>query len=443
MCPAFVLSMLLVGAVSASEAPDFRQPVLEFPLPAEYVVNDLVPAADGKTAYVRVGIPEMNVWTPVTWFWPEWTAPLVLGFMLYALVRLRRNLRIPSVVGEAQCRRCGYLLRGLTGDRCPECGTPLTPANRVIGKARGPMVARHFAFVIGLPLLWLIGLSTGRYEGPDCGPYSTSLLQWLDRTGLKTRMYIDYRTRPTTAAAGESWSPAIVEFDLEDGSIVRTVRLDRNHSRGGLAVSDDGASCFVISDDGVEQYRMDDGTCVRRLSIFREHCSRVGMARDGCTVYAQWGGMWVDGVDDDHRDNWWAWDTSGRSVIDPVDIARNRPLFTWSLREWHAHGLPIPCDGVLTDWCAALSPEGRWYFARFAPREAFGLAPSDGRLGQGPGIAVFDVHQGEWRPHIPLAASDELKAVRLTRDAPFLIVAVNVWNVGNRIRVYEVARLAP
>ena len=40
---------------------------------------------------------------------------VALGIALYA------KLRGPGD-GETRCRKCGYILRGLTNPRCPECG---------------------------------------------------------------------------------------------------------------------------------------------------------------------------------------------------------------------------------------------------------------------------------------------------------------------------------
>ena len=40
---------------------------------------------------------------------------MVVGIVLYA------HLRVPGG-GQTRCRKCGYILRGLTEPRCPECG---------------------------------------------------------------------------------------------------------------------------------------------------------------------------------------------------------------------------------------------------------------------------------------------------------------------------------
>lgn len=48
--------------------------------------------------------------------------PCVAGLVIGAVLR-RRAVHDPD---GARCRKCGYLLRGLTSDRCPECGLRTT-----------------------------------------------------------------------------------------------------------------------------------------------------------------------------------------------------------------------------------------------------------------------------------------------------------------------------
>lgn len=47
--------------------------------------------------------------------------PLILAFVIYGLLGLtwRKRIRRDS---ETRCRQCGYILRGITEPRCPECG---------------------------------------------------------------------------------------------------------------------------------------------------------------------------------------------------------------------------------------------------------------------------------------------------------------------------------
>lgn len=45
---------------------------------------------------------------------------LLLGFTIFgAMTRLRPPKNIDN---ETRCRKCGYILRGISEPRCPECG---------------------------------------------------------------------------------------------------------------------------------------------------------------------------------------------------------------------------------------------------------------------------------------------------------------------------------
>ena len=46
---------------------------------------------------------------------------LSLPVLIYALLTWRYGPR-PEDVMETRCRECGYILRGITEPRCPECG---------------------------------------------------------------------------------------------------------------------------------------------------------------------------------------------------------------------------------------------------------------------------------------------------------------------------------
>jgi len=452
----FLLLMVAGFPLSAAEAEvDFREPVLEFDLSDAMSEGDFHLSPDGKTALVPASRPEMRVWTPLAWFWPEWTAPFVLGAMIGALLRLRRRWRLPNAFGEEQCGRCGYLLRGLTAERCPECGSHLTPANRVVGKSRTGMVVRHLAFVVGLPVLYGIGLCVGRFDGPECGPYSATLHRWLDKAGLLDRMNHHDGMRPTLEPNGQQFATVILVFDLNDGSLVRTVRLDRNASDRpffgpvgfrsfsqflpflATAISDDGESCFVSDESGLKQYAMADGALIRRFSAPVDSYSApensdIELGRDGRTVYIgfkNYFGSELFGI-------WEAWDIVTDRPAAAIEPEPDRPMHTWSIDHWQRRGLPIPDDGGV-GWGMAVTPDGRWFFSCFGP---FG---PDGELGWtiGDGYAVYDVRQGEWAPHIPYRPGLTPMSLRVSRDGRWLVTATAVGPDTTRYRKYDLSRL--
>ena len=46
------------------------------------------------------------------------TACACVGWVLVSIAAFRGD-------GETRCRKCGYILKGLSEPRCPECGTPI------------------------------------------------------------------------------------------------------------------------------------------------------------------------------------------------------------------------------------------------------------------------------------------------------------------------------
>jgi hypothetical protein len=71
---------------------------------------------------------------------------LLLVISLWLLLKNRR-----TVGTQPQCRKCDYLLIGLSSDRCPECGTPITPKSIVHG-ARQRRPGRIAAGCMGIAL---------------------------------------------------------------------------------------------------------------------------------------------------------------------------------------------------------------------------------------------------------------------------------------------------
>ena len=69
------------------------------------------------------------VYAYVYYFGGQWMAnlvvyylhPIILSFLIYGILT-KYYEPIHWIMGETQCRKCGYILRGISQPRCPECG---------------------------------------------------------------------------------------------------------------------------------------------------------------------------------------------------------------------------------------------------------------------------------------------------------------------------------
>ena len=48
------------------------------------------------------------------------SGPIVFSFAIYGILTKHYGLKILD--SETRCRKCGYILRGISEPRCPECG---------------------------------------------------------------------------------------------------------------------------------------------------------------------------------------------------------------------------------------------------------------------------------------------------------------------------------
>ncbi|HEX8911766.1 MAG TPA: hypothetical protein VF796_05360, partial [Humisphaera sp.] len=111
--------------------------------------------------------------SPDVWF-VVGSAFVVAGLVAWTLGRFpRRRGRTPH------CRRCGYVLTGLTSDRCPECGRDVGTSKAVVRGERHvrPRVAWAglLSVVVGLLPIGLIGY--GRFRGIDW--YHHHRVEWV------------------------------------------------------------------------------------------------------------------------------------------------------------------------------------------------------------------------------------------------------------------------
>lgn len=80
----------------------------------------------GAAAYRNIFLPGTPMASNIKLLGPDWFMALLASLfpLRWAVVRTRiRRMR-----ESAQCVRCGYDLRA-SPERCPECGTPVAPAN--------------------------------------------------------------------------------------------------------------------------------------------------------------------------------------------------------------------------------------------------------------------------------------------------------------------------
>jgi len=72
---------------------------------------------------MKIGLPQtierqlgIAAWRPLVSYPPA----IIAGLVTYHMLTRHYSDRPPG--GETRCRKCGYILRGITEPRCPECG---------------------------------------------------------------------------------------------------------------------------------------------------------------------------------------------------------------------------------------------------------------------------------------------------------------------------------
>jgi hypothetical protein len=94
----------------------FTYGVLSLTVTDEYH-QSVLDAIAGLLGGNRGGGWERGVGASVAWFLPV----LLIASVVYGLLTWRLGPRGPRD-GETRCRKCGYILRGITEPRCPEMG---------------------------------------------------------------------------------------------------------------------------------------------------------------------------------------------------------------------------------------------------------------------------------------------------------------------------------
>jgi len=115
----------------------------------------ILPNSDSVEIRAEVVQPTVNVWSFGVWYWPEALA-VVLALLVLVTGRWWWLARRGK---EPRCRKCRYELTNLKSDACPECGTALTPRNRVIGmRSRWRMALAPVALLV-IGSAWWFGES--------------------------------------------------------------------------------------------------------------------------------------------------------------------------------------------------------------------------------------------------------------------------------------------
>ena len=228
-------------------------------------------AADGKSAYIVSHVAQVNVWRVIVYYWPETTA-IALGLIL--LRRLIRAARQRHEVGEVYCRRCDYNLRGLPSPQCPECGTELTPKNRIKGRRRWPRMVISTCFLVSLMTAYFIAARRLPRQG--------GASEWIDWRSMRLAEWASVGNRNwlTRHTSGDD---VLFLVDLEQGKVVRTLcRIPRSPDgrRTRPVLSGDGRTLVCRLDDVITQVDIPLGRIVRQFDRgYNGTVSRYGSAR--------------------------------------------------------------------------------------------------------------------------------------------------------------------
>src|SRR5262245_60323394 len=146
---------------------------------------------------------------------------LTLPVVLAGVIMLVRG-RWPSRRGdEPRCRKCDYLLFGLSSKRCPECGTELTDRNIVQGqryRRPGLMWSGAAMIVLGLATLTPVGFAI--YQGVNWYQYKPTYFVVRDlgspTLGVSMRAMTELARRDGAGTLAESYQNQIVERALKE-----------------------------------------------------------------------------------------------------------------------------------------------------------------------------------------------------------------------------------
>ncbi len=135
---------------------------------ARILDGDFCPGVGGHYYTAEWDLPMTNLWAAPAYFCRELIAVAAAAAAVPLARRALRLSRRRGIVGQPQCRRCGYCLSKLTSDRCPECGTRLTDRTRGVARPVGRRVAMcaSLAFLLFLAYPAMHVARVGRVTEP-------------------------------------------------------------------------------------------------------------------------------------------------------------------------------------------------------------------------------------------------------------------------------------
>ncbi|MEE8458876.1 MAG: hypothetical protein V3S08_03330 [Phycisphaerales bacterium] len=271
-----------------------------FTYPGDTQIQDILLLPDGRHALALFRIGSVNLWSVLVYHWIEIVAAIAVCVLLLVLNHL---IRLPRRVGEPYCRRCNYLLVGV-GGTCPECGASVAGRNRVTGRSRRP------GFVL---VAVLLGVVVGGYVvGNDRLPRDGTANSWC--LWLSPGLYDwAYHNDQHWLTRHKSTRCRVVEIDLADGAVTRTLFSRDGIMPGEFALHPDGTSFFLSQGDAVSQHDLGSGRSIaslRAADVGVTRLQRVTVNAGGDTVYV---------ASTDHRV--WAWHPVDRSRVEVVDRA--------------------------------------------------------------------------------------------------------------------------
>ena len=88
------------------------------PVLVTFAVLAITGRATALQSVLSLQLDDLMVWLPSL-------LSLAIGFYLFFGGKWIASMAIPS--NKQYCHECGYMLKNLTGNRCPECDTPFKP----------------------------------------------------------------------------------------------------------------------------------------------------------------------------------------------------------------------------------------------------------------------------------------------------------------------------